>query len=114
VDNWRRRGRFCCIAVVKGSQSMDEFRYFLADADLMVFANPHGSAEHPQLKIGFDPGCFWFSKQGTYIYMPFGGGDKRDLVMDVEYELKPRDESKPTGWKMAEKLTIVRERDLPK
>jgi len=114
VDNCRRRGRFGFIAVVKGSQSKDEFRNFLAEADLRVFANPQGAAGHPQLKIGFDPGCFWFSKKGTYIYVPFGGGDKRDLVMNVEYEFKPHDESATTGWKMAEKLTIVRERGLPR
>lgn len=113
-ENCRRRGRFGFIAELTGAGSMQEFLDFLENADLRVFMNPQGDGNHPQLKIGFDKGCFWVNDNKAYIYVPFGGGDRRDLVKGVEYSFQPRDDSIKKGWQLKKELKAIRTRDIPK
>ena len=42
------------------------------------------------------------------IYVPFGGGDRRDLVNGVTYRFQPRNENPDYRWHVPERLTILR------
>lgn len=111
-ENCKSRGRFGFIAKLSGVEGMSEFNSFLEMADLRVFMEPK-SGDSPSLKIGFDRGCFWIDNRATYIYIPFGGGDKRDLVQEVEYEFRPRNQTEGVGWKLKSEITISRNRSIP-
>ena len=43
------------------------------------------AADH-RLGVGFAPGCVWYLRDDrAYVYVPFGGGDRRDLKTGVAY-----------------------------
>jgi hypothetical protein len=115
LDSCKRRGRFGLIADVTGFRDQDEIHAFLAQADLRIFMDveseiPDG-VQASRLGVGFDAGCFWFSNNLLRIYVPFGGGDRRDLVEGVTYSFRPRNETPGFRWHLPEPLTIQRSDD---
>jgi hypothetical protein len=111
-ENCERRGRFGLIAVVSGCGDRNEFRSFLAEANLHVSLVPLADADKPTLKIAFDPGCFWLGNGTAYIYVPFVGDDRRELVKDIEYKFQPRSDKLETGWTLKDELVATRKKDF--
>ena len=111
-ENCERRGRFGLIAVVSGCGDMNEFRSFLGEADLRVFLAPSANADKAMLNMSFDPGCVWLSNGTAYIYVPFGGDDRRELVKGIEYKFQPHSDRLETGWKLNDELVLTRKKDF--
>ncbi len=111
-ENCQRRNRFGLIADVTGFRDQDEIRAFLARADLRVYMDvksdvPDG-VQANRLAVGFDSGCYWLSSNRLRIYVPFGGGDRRDLIEGVTYQFRPQNEAPDYRWHVSESLTIQR------
>lgn len=115
-ENCKKRGRFGLIADVTGFSSQVALKNFLAQADLRVYLHvvKDESADETHLRqpqrlgVGFEPGCYWVSNGLLRIYVPFGPGDKRDLVPGVTYRFEPRNRQKDFQWKVDEEVTIKR------
>ncbi len=114
-ENCQRKGRFGLIANVSGVRDQDQLKNFLAEADLRVFLEvgsdqPEEVADQKatRLGVGFEPGCYWLSNSRLQIYVPFGSGDRRDLVSGVAYEFRPRNSNPDYRWQ-ADGLTITRD-----
>ena len=112
-ENCRDRGRFGLIAEVVGFEDRNDVPSFLKNADLRVHLEPTAStgpdSKPPaRLGVGFDPNCYWLYDKKLMIYVPFGGGDRRDLIEGIPYRVRPRNESKDFVWKTAEFLKVTR------
>ena len=94
-ENCRKRGRFGLIAVLRKLESQHAFRSFLENADLRVYLE---AQDLPTLGIGFDPGCWWYKDGTAYIYVPFGGADRRDLREGVDYAARARNGAEGYTW----------------
>ena len=97
LENCAKRGRFGLIARVEDVESQGAFESFLSGADLRVWLESPG---HPRLGVGFEPGCWWYKSGTVFIYVPFGGGDKRDLVEGVDYKAIARNEAEGFAWEL--------------
>jgi hypothetical protein len=95
VSGCRERGRFGLIAVVEDVEEQKDMTRFLASADLRVWLESPG---HPRLGIGFEPSCWWFKNHVSYLYVPFGTGDRRDLIEGVDYTASARNEAEGFLW----------------
>ena len=97
VSNCAERGRFGLIAKIGDVESSASLKSFLSGADLRVWLE---SPEHPRLGVGFDPGCWWYRNGEAYIYVPFGAGDRRDLVEGVDYTASARNAIDDFAWEL--------------
>ena len=50
------------------------------------------------LGVGFDTGCWWYKNGTAYIYLPFGGADRRELREGVDYAARARNEAQGYTW----------------
>ena len=89
---------------------------FIESVDLRVFLYPQPNHKNSKagrkavrLGIGFDPGCYWLGSDKLMIYVPFGGGDKRDFVEGVDYEFRPRNNNEGFEWSIEEGLIVMRD-----
>lgn len=64
-----------------------------------------------RLGVGLDPGCYWVANHQAYVYVPFGGGDRRDLVTDVAYSLEPRNQHNGFEWVVPETISVTRQKN---
>ena len=116
TENCKRRKRFGLIADVRGFSNQDQLKNFLASTDMRVWmdvadtsqAKPEDQQNAVRLGIGFDPGCYWVSNNLLRIYVPFGGGDRRDLKQNVVYKFRPQNGNQDYRWIVSDDLTIVR------
>jgi len=97
LANCEEKGRFGLIAEVTDVGGEDDWRGFLAQADQRVWLEAPG---HARLGVGFDPDCWWYQNGTAYIYVPFGAGDRRDLIEGVEYTAVARNEARGYSWRM--------------
>jgi hypothetical protein len=97
VSSCAERGRFGLIARIEDVESSASLASFLSGADLRVWLE---SPEHARLGVGFDPGCWWYRDGSAYIYLPFGAGDKRDLVERIDYAVIARNANDGFAWEL--------------
>jgi len=104
-ESCKRKGRFGLIARLTDLSGSDALRAFLEGADNRVFLEADG---RPTLKVGFEPGCWWYDNGRAWIYVPFGGADRRDLVTGVEYAFVPRNSEDDFVWVVPAGMTVTR------
>ena len=120
VENCRQRNRFGFIADVTGFKTRADVGRFLAEADMRVYLEVVPDEERSSdeqatnLGIGFEPGCYWYDNGTLRIYVPFGAGDRQQLVIGAKYTFKPRNETKDSQWLMPEEIILVRKKGLPR
>ena len=116
TENCKRRNRFGLIADIRGFSNQEQLKNFLATTDLRVWmdvadtseAKPKDRKDAVRLGVGFDPGCYWVKNSLLRIYVPFGGGDQRDLKQHVVYKFRPRNSNQDYRWVVPDDLTIAR------
>ena len=120
VENCKRRNRFGFIADVTGFKSPADVQRFLAEADMRVFLEvvpgqeSDNSKDPTNLGIGFEPGCYWYGNGTLRIYVPFGTGDRQQLVVGAKYQFKPRNANKENQWLMPKEIVVVRKKPVPR
>lgn len=110
-ESLRSSERFGLIVCLEGLASSEAFRDFVNASDHRVLLEAQGQ---PTLGVGFDPRCYWYDNGAAWIYVPFGAGDRRDLVRGVEYAFRPRNAHAGLAWVVPADLRVVRQRELPK
>ncbi len=106
VRRWfTSREAFGLIARIEGPRGSAEFADFLADADLRVHMVPE---DGQPLGVGFEAGCWWWKNDHGLILVPFGAGDRRDLVPGKGYVFTPRNDGAAAKWNMPQELRIER------
>ena len=119
VENCRQRNRFGFIADVTGFKSQSDVRRFLAEADMRVYLEVvpddelSSEKQATNLGIGFEPGCYWYDNGTLRIYVPFGTGDRQQLVLGAKYLFKPRNAKNENKWLMPHEISVVRKKAVP-
>ena len=95
---------FGLLAVVEGADG-DALAGFLAAADNRLQLHAEGK---PTLGVALDPRCWWQKNDRTFVAVPFGDADRRDLAEKVEYRVAASNASAAAQWQLAAAAERVR------
>ncbi|MCR9244239.1 MAG: hypothetical protein NXI31_04350 [bacterium] len=107
VREWAaKKGHFGLAARVEGASNNQDLGRFMDASDQRVFLVADG---HPTLGVGFEKLVRWYRPEGhAYVFVPFGGADRRDLVTGVPYRFVTRNQGEEAHWQVRDDLRVIR------
>lgn len=92
------------LARMGSSAEFDALKAFTEAADLRFYLE---AEDHPTLSVAAEPGGVTTSED-SYLIIPLGPADWRDLQAEVEYRLRPRNASDRFKWSVSSGATVRR------
>lgn len=97
------RGACGLVARVEGRRNSKQLQALLEGMDARVFLQ---ADDGTRLGVGFDSGCIWGRGDHCFVYVPFGGADRRDHDHRKSYCFVCRNDQRIHRWQVADDVIV--------